>query len=126
MDFERTKLPFRLAGAAPRDGRRRRRSTTVQSPASITFSRGNVDGERTGSLSPATLRAEVNRAGLIAGDETPAASPGDPSRTRLEARSLKICIDFLRQRLIALFSMEDDRDRGDEAEGEDGREGDEP
>jgi hypothetical protein len=85
-----------------------------------------VDGGRTGSLSPAALRSDGGRAGLIAGDETPATIPGDSSRTRLQARSLTICDDFLRQRLSARFSMVDDRDLGEAGEGEDGREGDAP
>jgi hypothetical protein len=68
---------------------------------------------------------EFSRPGLFAGGET-AATSGDPASTRLEARSLMICSDFLRQRLSVRFSIEDDRDLGEEAAGEDGRRGDAP
>jgi hypothetical protein len=37
-----------------------------------------------------------------------------------------ICNDFLRQRLSVRFSIEDDKDLGEEAAGEDGRRGDAP
>jgi hypothetical protein len=102
MGRERLKSPFRLAGAATRGGHRWWLWTTVQSSAMITFSKGNVDGGRTGILRPAALRSDGGRAGLIAGDETPATIPDDSSRTRPHARSLTICVDFLRQRLSAL------------------------
>jgi hypothetical protein len=109
---------FQLAGAVMRGGRRWRFWTTVQSSAKITFSKGNVDGGRTGILRPAALRSDGGHAGLIAGDETPAMIPDDSSRTRPHARSLVICDDFLRQRLSARFSMDDDRDLGEAGEGE--------
>jgi hypothetical protein len=71
------------------------------------------------------MGSEGIRPGLFAGGET-AAIPGDPVRTRLDARSLMICNDFLRQRLSVRFSIEDDKDLGEEAAGEDGRRGDAP
>jgi hypothetical protein len=120
MGGERLNSPFRLAGAATRGGRRRRLWTIVQSSAWITFSKGNVDGGRTGILRPAALISDEGRACLIAGDETPASSSDASSRTRPHARSLAICDDFLRQRLRARFSMDDDRDLVEAGEGEEG------
>jgi hypothetical protein len=109
-DDERLKFPDRLAGVATGVGRRRRRRTIVQSSATITFSRGNVDGGRTGSFSPASQRSDDDRAGLVAGGEISAVITGTSTRERPLARSLKICDDLLCHRLRARFSIDDDRD----------------
>jgi hypothetical protein len=125
-DDECLKSPDRLAGVASGVGRRRRLRTTVQSSATITSSRGNVDGGRTGSFSPAAQRSDGDRVGLVAGGEISAVIIGASTRIRPQARSLKICDDLLCHRLRARFSMDDDRDLGEAGEGGDGRKGDAP
>jgi hypothetical protein len=92
----------------------------------ITFSKGNVDGGRTSILRPAALRFDGDRADLIAGDEAPVTSQDVSSKTRPHARSLAISEDFLRHRLRARFSMDEDRDLVEAREGEEGREEDAP